>query len=179
MSLPELTDHLVKDPKAAEKLRLADSYMLQIERVGRQFRLPEEHVQLEPIIEKYSRNLPKFVAYVRELRDTVPPRSSSYTAIHELYRMLEVRLVQQKRRDRARRAMTWYEAQHPRATTEQKHRWIRKLEQQWGRRRMAMLEDARRKTEQGRLSTLEREVLLTEFWEEVDSEVEKGYLPYQ
>ena len=177
MSLPELTDHLITDPHIAEKLRLADSYMLQVERMGRQFRLPSEHVVLEPIIEKYARNFPRFVAYVRELRDTVEPRSSSYIALHELYRMLEVRLVQQQRRDRARRALAWLEKHYPKLTSEQKLRWVRKVEQQWGKRRMAAMEDVRRKTLRGRLSTDERETVLEEFWQEIDQEVEKGDLP--
>lgn len=177
MALPELTDHLVKDPQVADKLRLADSYMLQVERMGRQFRIPEEHSVLEPIIERYSRNFPRFVSYVRELRDTVQPRSASYIALHELYRMLEVRLVQQQRRDRARRALAWLEAKHPKLSSEQKLRWVRKLEQQWGKRRMAAMDHARRKTLRGRLSTTEREGLLAEFWQEIDQEVEKGELP--
>ena len=177
MSLPELTDHLIKDPRAAEKLRLADSYMLQVERMGRQFILPSEHTVLEPIIDKYAKNFPRFVAYVRELRDTVQPRSESYIALHELYRMLEVRLVQQQRRERARKALTWLEKQSPKATAEQKQRWIRKLEQQWGKRRMAAMEEARRRTASGRLSTAERESVLEEFWTDIDQEVADGELP--
>jgi hypothetical protein len=177
MALPELTDHLITDPRIADKLRLADSYMLQVERMGRQFRVPEEHKDLAPIIDRYARSFPKFVSYVRELRDVVEPRSSSYIALHELYRMLEVRLVQQQRRDRARKAMVWLEAKHPKLTSDQKQRWIRKLEQQWGKRRMAAMEDVRRKTPRGRLSTTEREGVLQEFWQEIDQEVEKGDLP--
>jgi Ca2+-binding EF-hand superfamily protein len=177
MALPELTDHLIKDPQVASKLRLADSYMLQVERMGRQFRVPEEHSDLTPIIERYSRNFSRFVSYVKDLRDTVPPRSESYIALHELYRMLEVRLVQQQRRERARKALAWLEKNYPKLNSEQKLRWVRKLEQQWGKRRMAAMDDVRRKTLRGRLSTTEREGVLQEFWHEIDQEVEKGDLP--
>lgn len=177
MSLPELTDHLASDPQAADKLRLADNYMLQRQRMGRQFRLPDEHADIEPIIDRYSTNLEKFVAYVKSLRDQAPARSSGYIALHELYRTLEVRMIQQQRRERARKAYTWLERNHPKLTYEQKQRWIRKLEQQWGRERMAFLEEYRNKTKTGRLSTEEREELLQEFWTEVDKGVDKGDLP--
>lgn len=177
MSLPELTDHLAVDPQAADKLRLADSYMLQQHRLGRHFRVPEEHAEISPIIERYSKNLIKFVAYVKSLRDQAPPRSGGYFALHELYRTLEVRMIQQQRRERARRAYSWLERGHPRLTYEQKQRWLRKLEQQWGRERMDFLEERRRKTGTGRLSTEEREELLQEFWSKVDQAVDRGDLP--
>lgn len=177
MSLPELTDHLASDPQAADKLRLADNYMLQRQRMGRTFRLPDEHAEIEPLIEKYSTNLSKFVAYVKNLRDQAQPRSSGYIALHELYRTLEVRMIQQERRERARKAYAWVEKNHPKLNYEQRQRWIRKLEQQWGRERMQFLEGYRGKTKTGRLSTEEREELLQEFWAEIDKRVDGGDLP--
>lgn len=178
MSLPELTDHLISDPQAADKLRLADSYILQLQRMGRNFVLPAEHTILEPIIERYGKNLPKFVDYVKSLRDSVPARTNSHIALHELYRMLEVRIVQQQRRDRARRALAWLEKEQPRLTSEQKTRWVRKLEQEWGKERMEYLEAHRKKTGTGRLSSEERQELLDEFWQEKDAEIAKGGLSY-
>ncbi len=177
MSLPELTDHLAVDPKAADKLRLADSYMLQQQRLGRNFVLPDKHAEIEPIIERYAQNLTKFVDYVKSLRDQAPPRSDGYFALHELYRTLEVRMIQQQRRERAKRAYAWLEHNHPKLTYEQRQRWLRKLEQQWGRDRMDFLDAQRRKTGKGRLSTEEREELLQEFWAEVDAEIAAGKLP--
>jgi hypothetical protein len=177
MSLPELTDHLARDPQVADKLRLADSYMLQQQRVGRDFALPREHADLLPIIDRYSKSFPKFVAYVKTLRDTVPPRSTNYITLHELYRMLEVRLVQQARRERARKALVWLKRNHPNLSYEQEQRWLRRLEQQWGKERMQTLDAVRRKTLRGRVSTDERETILAEFWEEIDKRVEKGDLP--
>lgn len=177
MSLLELTDHLAGDPKAAEKLRLADNYILQQQRMGRHFRLPDEHADIEPLIERYAKDLNKFVAYVKSLRDQAPPRSEGYLALHEFYRTLEVRMIQQQRRDRARRAYAWLEKNYPKLTYEQKQRWVRKLEQQWGRERMRFLDEHRRKTGTGRLSVEEREELLEGFWAEIDRAVAKGELP--
>lgn len=173
----DVSDVLLRDPNVADKLRLADNYMLQMQRFGNKFVLPDEHQELEPIIKKYARDLPRFVSLVRSIRDQVPPKKPSYIALHELYRMLEVRLVQQTRRERARKALNWVERHHAKLTHEQKMRWLRKLEQQWGKQRMQYLEAERRKTERGRLSTEEREELLKQFWAEIDEQVENGELP--
>lgn len=136
--------------------------------------LPIEHVELATLIEKYQGSFPQFVDYVRRMRDTVAPKSDNYISLHELYRMLEVRLVQQMRRDRARRALDVFESDNPTATWEEKTKWLRKVEQSWGRRRMATLDAARRKTGEGRLNTAERESILAEFWSEIDREIQSG-----
>lgn len=174
---PDIVDKLFSDPRAAEKLRLADSYILQQQRFGSDFVLPEEHEELQPIIDRYGKNLEKFVAYVRDIRNSVEPRKSAYVALHELYRMLEVRLVQQQRRERAKRALTWLSRKHPRLSSEQRLRWLRKLEQLWGKQRMQYMDVERRKTAKGRLSTEEREEILAEFWKEIDRQVDAGELP--
>lgn len=74
MTKRDITERLFSDPKAADKLRLADSYMLQQQRFGNTFRLPEEHEELKPIINKYGKNLEKFVGYVKSVRDAVEPK---------------------------------------------------------------------------------------------------------
>ena len=167
-------DQLMNDPEAAVKLRLVDSYIAHRERAGRKFVLPPTHSELAPLIEQYSSNFPRFVQYVKDLRDTVEPRSEAYISLHELYRTLEVRLVQQQRRDRARRALDVYEKRNPKASYEEKVRWMRRVEQAWGRRRMAELEAHRRRTATGRISTEEREEILKGFWEQVDDEIKRG-----
>lgn len=174
MSTREVTEQLLNDPGIADKLRLVDDYIVHRQRAGRRFVLPEEHGQLEGLIEEYGSNFARFVEYVRRLRDTVPPRSEVYVSLHELYRTLDVRLVQQQRRDRAKRALEVYERKHPRATYDEKMKWLRAQEQSWGRRRMAVLDNYRRKTAEKRLSTEEREDILKEFWRGVDDEIKAG-----
>lgn len=174
MSAREVTEHLLNDPSIADKLRLVDDYIAHRQRAGRRFILPEEHGELEALIQEYDGNFAKFVEYVKRLRDTVPPRSSVYISLHELYRTLDVRLVQQQRRDRARRALELYERKNPKASYDEKMKWLRKLEQSWGRRRMSRLEEHRRKTADKRLSTDEREGILKDFWREVDDEINRG-----
>lgn len=176
-NIRELTQKLIDDPRAADKLKLADGYIVSKHKLGRQFVLPREHAEIQPLLDKYAQDLPGFVEYVKGIRDTVVPRGNTYVSLHELYRTLKVRQTQQERRDRAHRAITWFEKKHPKATTEQKSRWLRKLEQQWGRERMQAMSDARRKTRRPRLTTAEREEVLAEFWVAVDKEIAAGDLP--
>ena len=102
MSARDLNESLLNDPAAAEKLRLVDNYITHRGRMGRGFILPEEHSDLEPLIEQYHSDFGKFVEYVKKVRDTVAPRSDAYISLHEFYRTLDIRLVQQQRRDRAK-----------------------------------------------------------------------------
>lgn len=171
------TEKLLRDPESAEQLRIADSYMRQTSELGRKFVLPREYVHLKPLVDTYSKDLDGFVEYVKSLRDQVPPRSGNYITLHELYRTILVRQVQYARRARINRALEWVKKHHPELNAEQRAKWARKVEQQWGRRRMRMMEEARRMTHNGRLNVAEREGMLEAFWKEIDKEIEKGKLP--
>jgi hypothetical protein len=164
---------------SAEMLRLVDEYIRMKERVGVGFQLPFDHRHLDPTIKKYSNDLPAFVEYVRGIRDNMRGHdSSAYVSLHELYRKLEVRLVQQQRRERAHRALVWFEKKYPRATLEQKQKWIRKVEQTWGRRRMAAMNDHRKTLkDRTRLTDAERAELLQDFWIDIECEIKQGLLP--
>ena len=70
-----------------------------------------------------------------------------------------------------KRALELYERKNPKASYEDKMRWLRKTEQTWGRRRMATLEEYRRRTVFGRLTTEEREEILKDFWRDIDKEI--------
>lgn len=176
-ALNRVTQRLLDDPLMADKLRLVDDYIQMHTHRGRVVALPAEHAYLQTIVDSFKNDLPEFVSYVRGLRDTVEPRSESYISLHEFYRTLEIRVVQQERRERARRALAWLEVHHPNLSYERKTRWVRKLEQSWGKRRMKRMEDARRGTSTGRLSIAEREELLIEFWREIEAEIASGRLP--
>lgn len=173
----DITSSLINDPHAADKLKLVDAYISQLHKLGRQFILPHDHIDLKPLVESYANDFSKFVSYVREIRDAVEPKSSTYISLHELYRTLTVRLVQQERRERAKRAWDWLEQNHLKLNYEQKMRWLRKLEQKWGRERLQYMEAVRRKTSKDRLTTEEREEVLEEFWAEIDEQIKQGNLP--
>lgn len=168
---------LAPQTSVAEQIKIADMLMAQKAAMGRAFEVPASHKALGPLIDTYWNKLDKFVDYVHQLRDDAPPRSDEYVALHELYRVLNVRLVQQQRRERFARAVKWLESKHPKTPAEDKAKWLRKLEQAWGRERLASMEHARRKTKQGRLSSEEREHVLREFWSEIDERITAGDLP--
>lgn len=176
MSIQFVTEALLDDPMAAEKLRLVDDYILQKRRMGQRFVLPQEHSVLEPIINEYEEDIKRFVAYVRKIRDAVPPRSKVYVSLHELYRQLLMRLAQQERRERAARAIGWLERVHPGLSFVKKRMWLRKLEQKWGRERMEYMAIERRK-KGDRLSRVEQDDVLQQFWAEVDDTITQGELP--
>lgn len=176
-TLRELQEDLLDDPRVADKLRLADNYINQAIKLGSSFALPREHKNLEPIVERFERDPEKFVAFVKAFRDKVTPRGMSYVPLNELYRTLMVRHVQQERRERLRSAMRWLESKYPRSTVEQRNKWLRKLEQAWGKERLAAMDSVRRKVSTGRLSISEREEVLADFWAEIEERVKKGDLP--
>jgi hypothetical protein len=172
------TEKLMRDPNAADQLRIADNYIRQLHQLGRHFALPKEYAHLKPLIDAYSDDQDQFVQLVKHIRDTVPPKQEGYVALHELYRTLLVRQVQHARRVRAGRALDWLKSHHPLLTAKQRLAWVHKLEQQWGRRRMKMMEEARKTSYSERLNTTEREQLLEAFWRAIDAEIDKGQLPH-
>lgn len=177
MSLQTTTDKLLDDPAIAEKLRLADMYIRQYNESPKTFVLPRQYVEIKDVIEAFALDLTKFVRYVRACRDSVAPHSPQHRDLHDLFRTLNVRCVQQQRRDRLDQAWAWYERKNPTASYDQKVRWRRKLEQQWGKRRLAVLAEARRNTENRRLSLAEMDEILAKFWAEIQQEITEGKLP--
>lgn len=177
MSLQAITEKLLDDPEIAEKLRLADMYIRLYNENPKVFVLPRRYIELKDIIEAFALDLDKFVKYLRACRDSVVPQSQQYRELHELYRTINLRRVQQQRRDRLDQAWAWYERRNPKAPYDQKVRWRRKLEQQWGKRRMAALAEARRSTTNKRLSLAEMDDILAEFWAEIQREITEGKLP--
>jgi hypothetical protein len=169
---------LLNDPNPANRLKLVDNYIDLFHKMGRQFILPQEHAELKQVVEEFASDLPAFVEYVRGIRDTVKPRSNAYISLHEVYRQLRVRQVQQDRRARGQAALVWFEKKYPKATTDQKMRWLRKLEQEWGKQRFIAMDTARAKLKSAdRLTTGEREEVLDEFWKEIDDDIKQGNLP--
>ena len=84
-------------------LRLADTYIGNYNALPKSFVLPREHATIKPIIDVYYNDLAGFVEYIKAIRDTLtgePKRT-----VHELYRTISTRYVQQVRRRRADNAL--------------------------------------------------------------------------
>jgi hypothetical protein len=103
--------------------------------------------------------------------------SRSFFQLFDLLRTLNARLMQQQRRNRVDRALDWLEATYPGLTIEQKQYWVRKLEQKWGRERLAALDEAKQRIGREQLTTEERNAVLAESWARVDADIERGDLP--
>jgi len=180
ISLVEATDVLLQSNDPAELLELADGYMKQYLQNPDRFILPREHATVAPFIETFSHEPAKWLKFVRAVRDELcesdGPRSDRYRGAHKVFRTLEVRYVQQERRERIRQAVAWLESQCPTLTTDQKKLWVKRLEQLWMKQRRAWLA-AHRKQHGKRLNLDEQREVLDAFWADVDDNIKQGNLP--
>lgn len=176
--LERLTDELLGNHHAAECLRLADDYIQMYHRTGDKFILPREHAKLRPLIEAYADDLEGLVHYVLGVRDTLSQDSVAHAELHKLYRTVSTRLLQQERRARINAAVdkAVSMAEGP-VSYDTKFAWARRIEQEWGRRRLDFMAELRRKTKRNRLSVDERSEALAQFWKNIDWEIKRGELP--
>lgn len=179
-TLGEATDFLLRCNTPADWIELADGYMQQYNKNPDRFILPREHVVLLPLIEAYALDFTRWIRFVRSLRDElfeVEGRNGArYRAVHAAFRTLEVRYVQQERRERIRQAVAWLESEYPALTTDQKKLWVKRLEQLWMKQRRAWL-TGHRKQRGTRLTLDEQRQVLDEFWADVDDNIKQGNLP--
>lgn len=173
MELRETTQAILDSDNPAVLLKLADRYVEMYNASPEVFVLPREHIILRPIIEVFHDNLGDFVGYVKAVRNVLAGVAKS--DVHEFYRTVSTRYVQQVRRARAERAVKAVERMLGRSLEpDEKVRLVKKLEQHWGARRTAMLKHAKGSS---RLSIDDRTVMLKEFWDQVDKEIDEGDLP--
>lgn len=177
-TLQQVTGRLLDDRKIAEKLNVADIYIQQYLKLGDHFILPREHAFLKPVIETYARDLPKFVDYVKALRDTVAPGGEEFNGLRELHRRLTVRATQRRMREITDAAVAM--AVQKRMISDEyveKQRYAKRCTQVWAQRRAALRNSLRSNTKSGRVSLEEQEVALAEFWATVRDEVDRGEVP--
>lgn len=173
MELRDTTQAILDSGNPAALLRMADKYITLYNSSPELFVLPRDHVILRPIIEVFHDNLGDFVEYVKAIRNVL--EGVTKADVHEVFRTIATRHIQQVRRGRAERAIRVIERLLNRGLdADEKSRLVRKLEQHWGARRIALLKHHKAS---GRLSVDERAVLLKEFWDQVDKEIDEGDLP--
>lgn len=181
MTVMDATRAVLASRSPAEELRLVDNYIATWARLGKDFLLPQKHAMLAPLIESFKGNPKLFLKYVRAVRDDIALArgfsTMDYKELQELARTLDVRIVQQQRRERLRAAVDWLVREQPWLTVDQQRLWVRRIEQLWARQRLAWLA-ARRKEAGGRLSEGERRVALDEFWATIENNINNGALPH-
>lgn len=176
----EATQRLLQSKSPAEDLKLVDQYIRMWSVQASSFILPRQHAYLAPIINAFAGKLARFHKYVRGVRDECQhmygERSAQYISTQALFRSLEVRLVQQQRRERAAQVAEWFRAEYPRVSATQRQAYVKRIEQHWTAQRLQLL-NAYRKQHGGRLPEDKRRELLDEFWAEIDAHIKRGDLP--
>ena len=177
-ALSQCTTALLRTPdKTAEWIAVADRHMQTYVESPETFLLPRAHEFLKPLIESYALNLDGFTQYLVGLRDSFDRRSSQYTQIQAVYRRVNGRYVQQQRRERMGRAVARAEELYGEIPYQERIQWIAKLEHEWAQRRIAFLEQQRRRIGDPRLPVEIRTELLLEFWDMIDTEIYEGQIP--
>lgn len=176
--LSAVTETLLRNPdKVEEWLTIVDKHMTSYEDNPDVFLLPKAHEFLKPLIEAYSNHLEGFVQYVLELRDNFDRRSLQFVQVQAIYRRLNGRYVQQSRRERMARAIIKAEALYGEIPYTKRMQWMAEQEHIWAQRRLAFLEQQRKRLKLDRLSTDLRTEMLLEFWDIIDTEIYEGNLP--
>lgn len=177
-ALSQCTNALLRNPdKAAEWIAVADRHMQTYVESPETFLLPKAHEFLKPLIESYALNLDGFTQYLVGLRDSFDRRSSQFTQIQAVYRRVNGRYVQQQRRERIGRAVAKAEELYGTVHYQERVFWMARVEHEWAQRRIAFLEQQRRRIGEPRLSVDIRTELLLEFWDGIDTEIYEGNIP--
>lgn len=177
-TLPETTESLLRNPdKITEWLSIADKHMQTYVENPNLVVLPRAHEFLRPLIEGYARDLEGFADYILELRDQFARSSSQFKDIQAVYRRLNGRWVQQQRRERMLRAVDKAESLNGEIPFTKRMQWMAELEHDWAQRRLAFLEQQRKRLKMERMSTELRTGFLLEFWDIIDTEIYEGDIP--
>lgn len=181
--MPSLLDasyKIIEASDPAEELRMIDRYRQLWEDDPERFLLPRKYAHYAPVLAAYAGKPDRFRQFVRALRDEAHNRygaaSAQYENLQRLVRVLDVRAAQHRRRERLSAAAAWFRAQYPQRTTEERQRWLRKLEQAWKHERLELLRSSLARRGK-RLTVAEKQELLDHFWQQLTERIERGELP--
>ncbi len=170
-ALLETSEQLINNGKSVKKwLTLADKYMQEYAK-DRDTVIPASHKFLVPLIETYARNTEGFVQYVVHIRDSFSKEDAAWEQVQAVHRRINGRLVQQMRRERSNRAIAQAETLYGETDYHTRLQWVSTLEHGWAKRRLAYLNDWRKKTGEERVDVETRAELLAEFWDIIDTEI--------
>jgi hypothetical protein len=180
MNLREATSWLLHVPDPATQLRLADNYIQTYNKLPTKFILPAAHGKLQPIIEAFANDVNGFVDYIRALRDA--SEGGAYDELHELYRTISVRALQQTRRARITKALSLLgEALEKKLgrelTAENRVVVTSYIEKMWGAMRLEYMALEREQRRSERLTSEDRGLVLDEFWKKIEAELANGRVP--
>lgn len=159
---------------AAQVLDLTDKYIRMRTELGDAFLLPKEHSYVEPALKEFKDDPRAWLDFVREIRDMFPVNGKEFGAdIQDLYRRVELRVVQAERRDRLDRAVkAAIRAGAIENSPVEKKQYEQRCVAQWNLRKQEV-----RKTllgENGRANRAEYSQGLANMWAEIDNEIASG-----
>lgn len=176
--LPACRERLLKDPdKICERLYVVDKHMISYDQRHQAVLLPSGYEFLQPLATAFVRDLGGFAYFILELRDSFDRRSRHFVDIQKVYRRVNGRHVQQARRERMARAMEKAEELYGPVPYPKRIQWMTDVEHGWAKRRLAFLNDIRKKSGEQHLAAEDRAEALLEFWEVIDTEIFDGDLP--
>jgi hypothetical protein len=168
----DCTEFFLSNPKAVAKwLTTADKHMQTYAAGPDELLLPKAHKFLTPLIETYARNTEGFIAYITTLRDQFSKEDAAWEQVQTVMRKVNGRFIQQLRRERSSRAIKAAEGLYGETDYHTRLKWVADLEHGWAKRRLAHLDDYRRKSGEQRIDTETRAEILAEFWDVVDTEI--------
>lgn len=157
-------------------LMLVDMYIEMYNRSPKNFRMPQEHENLVPVVKAFYTNLGGFIEFVRKIRDEASPEK--YAELHEMYRRFNSRFVQQERRRRLAAGTANIEAnlniKFTYAQAKEVEKW---LEMYWSKRRTEMLDEARNSGKRLRLTTEERDEICEAHGKSIDDDIKNNLVP--
>jgi hypothetical protein len=180
MDLRETTSYLLRLPDIGAWLKLADKYITAYNSMPEHFVLPVQHALLQPIIEAFAKDGAAFTTYIHALRDAT--EGVARDELHALYRTVSVRVLQNVRRTRLRKGTLLLLPQlEPLLGRDigydDQQRVAKFLEQCWGAMRMAAMSEERANQKAKHLNSVDRSVLLENFWKNLDQQLDQGEVP--
>jgi hypothetical protein len=181
MDLKTATVDLLRQHDIAEQIEVCDAMIRAYNKVPDRFVLPRQFAPLYPIISQFAGDPNGWANYIKILRDAV--EGSAYDKLHEVYRTISTRALQNERRTRLRKALALLTkmldaagAQGPYRSYSEQLILGRKIELMWKDRRTAALADARAEYRAGRQPMEDKQALLAQFWQTIDTEIENSTL---
>lgn len=174
--IEEATQVILSQPKLIiTRIDLLDRYIKSSNPDGPNFLLPPEHDVLQPIGEKFSKDLQGFIQYILHLRDSFAKNSGEWEQIQAIYRKINTRYIQQQRRERTKRAIKVNKKtfkEKPEYSV--RLQWIANIEKIWAKKRLIHLERERSARHRVHLNSDEYNEVLADFWEQVSDEIDRG-----
>lgn len=174
-SFDRATNWLVSQLDIGKTLKLIDDYIQRAEKMGSVV-VPKEHKEVQPFVDRFVKDFPGFVAYVKDLRANFMG-AGIVTTIDDAYSTFEVRRQGQMRHARERRlAKKYIEKNGEFPNYEARVRYLTKAQQTWVHGRKIALAEAKRRKGSA-ISSDERAQVVEEYWAAVDAAIEKGVIP--